>query len=39
MDVGLNNTNRLHQILDCKDLEDVVWLVEATSDERHHIFF
>jgi hypothetical protein len=34
MDVGLNNKNRLHEALDCEDLKDIVWLVEASSNEQ-----
>ena len=38
MDVGFNNTNTLHIKLDEPHLEDVEWIVEATSEERHHLW-
>ena len=36
MDVGLNNTNLLHLVLDSPYMEDVEWIVEATSEEKFH---
>lgn len=38
MDVGFNNTNTLHLALENPFLEDVVWLVEASSEERFQIW-
>ena len=38
MDVGFNNTNTLHLALEYDYLEDVEWIVEATSEERHHLW-
>lgn len=38
MDVGFNNTNTLHLALGEKELEDVVWLVEANSNEAHQLW-
>lgn len=38
MDVGFNNTNTLHIALEDNYLEDVEWIVEATSEERHNIW-
>ena len=38
MDVGFNNTNRLHEALECEDLKDVVWIVDATSQERNELW-
>jgi hypothetical protein len=38
MDVGFNNTNKLHLVLGDKYLEDVVWLVEANSNETHELW-
>ena len=38
MDVGFNNTNKLHIALENPFLEDVEWLIEATSTERHDIW-
>ena len=38
MDTGLNNKNTLHIALDNPFMEDVEWIVEATSEERHHIW-
>ena len=35
MDVGLNNTNKLHLALEEPMLEDVEWLVEANSNETY----
>lgn len=38
MDVGFNNTNKLHLALNEPELEDVVWLVEANSNETHELW-
>jgi hypothetical protein len=38
MDVGLNNTNRLHEALDNDFMKDIEWIVEATSNERHELW-
>jgi hypothetical protein len=38
MDTGLNNTNRLHEIFQNKDFEDIEWLIEANSNEQHQIW-
>jgi hypothetical protein len=38
MDVGLNNRNYLHKKLGNSYLEDVEWIVEATSEERFNLW-
>jgi len=38
MDVGLNNKNTLHKALDNPFMEDVEWIVEATSEEQHQLW-
>lgn len=38
MDVGLNNRNYLHKKLENSYLEDVEWIVEATSEERFNLW-
>lgn len=38
MDVGFNNLNMLHLILDNPILEDIEWIVEATSEEKFNLW-
>lgn len=38
MDIGLNNKNYLHLKLQNPYLEDIEWLVEATSDEQFNLW-
>jgi hypothetical protein len=38
MDTGLNNRNTLHLAIDDEYLEDVEWIIEATSKERFQIW-
>lgn len=38
MDVGLNNINKLHLALDFHYLNDVEWIIEATSTEQHDLW-
>lgn len=38
MDTGLNNINNLHKKVNLPELEDVEWIIEATSEEQFNLW-